>query len=248
MLTDESGDARIPRGKLCHAEDCAKSASYGPPQGAKMACKLHKKAGDTLLTGRKCSVHGCIKQPSYGPAGSREERCSAHRAPGDMSVVKRCEVATCEHKAVFGSAFSRPARAVRCSQHRVDDDARIAKVRKSTCRAPDCSLAASFTGSSGSGKAEYCKRHAETGSVNAKGHRRCSFGEGCTKIASFGDASKGRGGSMYCAKHRSDTDVDVVSRLCMRSDCSRRAAFGAPGKLKEACRRHWQGDQGAKSN
>lgn len=241
---DYEGGTPTSKGKLCHATNCERSASYGPYQGAKVACKRHKMAGDTLLTGRKCTVRGCSKQPSYGPVGSREERCSAHRAPGDLSLVKRCEVTECEHKAVFGPALSKSKRAVRCSQHQADGDIRVAKVQKTICRAPGCTVAASFTGSSGLGKAEYCKGHAQAGSVNARGHRRCSFGEGCTKIASFGDAVQGRQGSMYCAKHRGETDIDVVSRLCKHAGCSRRATFGCVGKPKDACRRHWQGEDG----
>jgi hypothetical protein len=187
-------------GRKCRSESCQIVASYGNVHTrTKEFCKKHCREDDVLLTGRKCEVEKCSKQASFGAEGDLARRCSVHRLTGHVAVFNRCSGALgCVRIATFGDAQSPVARAQRCSLHTQAGDIRITGRAKAVCKQEGCKLAPSFGYSRG--HPLFCKSHAKHGCFNAKGHKRCSFGEGCNKIASFGDAKVRRKGELFCAE------------------------------------------------
>jgi hypothetical protein len=187
-------------GRQCRADSCQTVASYGNPvTRTKAFCKMHRGEGDELLTGRKCEAEKCRKQASFDVQGGVGRRCSTHKLPEYIAVSNRCRGAPgCTRTATFGHEENGVTRAQRCSLHAQASDFRLRKKVRPTCKHEGCMLVPSFGFSKGN--PDFCKSHAQEGCFNAKGHRRCSFGEGCNKIASFGDAKTRRKGELFCVE------------------------------------------------
>jgi hypothetical protein len=187
-------------GRQCRADSCQTVASYGNPvTRTKEFCKKHRGEGDLLLTGRKCEAEKCRKQASFDAPGGVGRRCSTHKLPDHVAVSNRCRGAPgCARTATFGHEQNGVTRAQRCSLHAGASDFRLSKKVRPTCKHEGCMLVPSFGFSKGNPL--FCKSHAQEGCFNAKGHRRCSYGEGCNKIASFGDANTRRKGELFCVE------------------------------------------------
>ena len=63
----------------------------------------------------RCEEEGCHKQPVFGPKGGRAVFCRQHALAHHVDVSnRRCQVAGCEARALYGEANG--SKALRCTQ------------------------------------------------------------------------------------------------------------------------------------
>lgn len=119
-------------------------------------------------------------------------------------------------------------------------------MRNKLCWSPGCTRRALF-GNSGA-EARSCQRHREAGEKTVRSSSRRCMAANCSKIATFGslpcEAGAMAGKPLWCAEHKTASDVDIRNRQCeaqmvgwdvdrhqeARFRCPHRASFGNPAE------------------
>lgn len=157
---------------------------------------------------------------------------SLQYAVGDAAYVPRGDPGyeVCRAELLFGAGGDN---SVACGRKLADGGSALGVVRR-RCTQTGCGRQASF-GKEGSGRASYCREHAESEMVNVV-NRRCAH-DGCDRQAYFGEA-RGKC-AVYCMKHAVDGMVNVRTRSCNFEGCIKYPFFGPEGsKHAIFCRKH----------
>ena len=251
----------VPNKDYCKSQGCPKHASKGPEGGSSMFCADHSdknmintykikkcsapecnKGGiyilndvlhyckehkpEELKSRGTCLADGCEKSAHYGISGGTATHCKDHMGEKMINLYENfCTYPDCTVAASFGI---KGQRATSCGDHA--DKKIMINFRKNDCIEEGCSISASY-GPKG-GKKIYCFTHKKGDVVSNK--KKC---EQCN-ITTAKYNIRGSTEPRFCATHKADDMIDIVSKKCECKDCEKRAVFGKLFSVATHCQKH----------
>lgn len=149
---------------------------------------------------------------------------STNEIPEVIKSSQKCFFKKCDKKPHF---LIPGTNTLLCKDHRTEDF----KITLKKCFVKECNTLPSYINDEGN---KFCSEHSTKNMINLK--KKCSF-PNCPIIPIFGDPKNKT--LKFCRQHKSDTMVNIISKLCENEICNKRPSYGFPeSKIAQFCKDH----------